>query len=636
MFKTTPITLPLKMLLFALVIFMVCRSALWAMYPDYFSNISIVSAAKAYWLGMRFDLAITTLALTPILLVLLLPFQWLQTVWLRQTLAWIGLVLLVILAGIYMGDIVYFGEVNRHIGHELLLLNQDYRALLDIAFRSRLPVTLTALGLLLVLIIAWYLWLVRPLAKQTVHIPKAFWQKVLFYLVAVVFFVWLGRGLVVQSKPIDTLDAFRDARPETANLALNGAFVVLKDATRDRQKPLKMLSDETFGSLSEKYMAIDSEPFQWQATDNIANQRNIVFILLESWSYKYIDALAGNNYGATPFIDSLITKSQVWHQFYAAGQRSLNGIQAVLTSVPVLPTQPALGYGLELNNMSRLGQIFKDAGYQTLMVQSSNRRSFHLDGIAKSLGFEQYYGKEDIPLIRDYPQDTPSYGWDYDTLMFMENKLSNMAANNKPFFSFVFTGTTHEPFANPGEEFLIYPHDPLSEQGFLNTLRYSDWSLEQFFAKASQQPWFNNTTFVITADHVLRADNETLAGQFHIPLIVYTPDKHLSPTQHYDVASQYDLLPSLVDLAGLTTPVYTFGTSLFDSVRPPYKYAKVSKGLLTGLIAPSGSALLSENAVIEEKTTNPQVMTTKLEYLKWRLQLADQRLRDNHWHPGLN
>lgn len=182
--------------------------------------------------------------------------------------------------------------------------------------------------------------------------------------------------------------------------------------------------------------------------------------------------------------------------------------------------------------------------------------------------------------------------------------------------SFVFTGTTHEPFANPGEEFLLHPHDTASEQGFLNTLRYSDWSLQQFFNKASKQPWYQNTTFVITSDHVLRAESENLAEQFHIPLIVYTPDGSLPATRHESVASQYDLLPSLVDLAGLSTPVYSFGESLFDKDPPLFPYAKVNKGNMLGLISDFGTALFSEESVVDINTQQPKQLERKLQHLQ--------------------
>src|SRR5699024_4775965 len=262
--------------------------------------------------------------------------------------------------------------------------------------------------------------------------------------------------------------------------------------------------------------------FLKQFTKNAPSQHNIVIFLLESWSQAYVDSLSNSNYGATPFFDSIVENSLVFEQAYAAAQRSIQGVQAVLTSIPVLPGQPALGDGLELVSMPRIGRMSAAYGYHNIMVQSSNRRSFHLDAIANALGFDEYYGKQDIPLIKKYPQDTPRFGWDYDTLQFFKTRLDQAHKGNTPFFGFVFTGTTHEPFPNPGQEFLLYPHDPQTEFGFLNTLRYADWSLEQFMLSAKTEPWFNNTIFIFIADHTMRASNTTDPRQlFRIPLVIY-------------------------------------------------------------------------------------------------------------------
>src|SRR5690554_908404 len=96
-------------------------------------------------------------------------------------------------------------------------------------------------------------------------------------------------------------------------------------------------------------------------------------------------------------------------------------------------------------------------GYDTVMMQTSSRRSFHMDAIASLVGFNQYYGMEDFPMLRDYPVSMPAFGWDYEGLMFLSQKLKQVDADS-PFFAFFFTGTTHEPFPDPGQEFHVYPH----------------------------------------------------------------------------------------------------------------------------------------------------------------------------------
>ena len=443
--------------------------------------------------------------------------------------------------------------------------------------------------------------------------------------------------MVLTGKPLGNIDAFNGNGQSQANLTLNGSLVTLQ-ALNDRRAaaPLRYLDDTT----AQRIAAAHPHPFRYQ-TSNPPSRKNVVIILLESWSYKYIDALSGNNYRATPYMDALIAKSQVWTNFYAAGQRSIIGIQASLTSVPALPNRQPIGFGLELNNMSRIAELAQQQGYRTLMLQTSNRRSFHIDGVAKAIGFQEYYGKEDVPIIRQYPQDPPPFGWDYDSLMYFGKQISSKP---EPFFAFFFSGTTHEPYARTGKEFDIRPHAETGENGFLNTLQYSDWSVAQFMQYAAQQPWHNNTIYIFMADHTRNEPvrSDSVREQYHIPLIVYHPQ--WQPEKHPELASQYDILPTLADWLGIQQPVYTFGRSLAANSRQApaselplmLNHGDDAYILSSNGIAPLAPGRLKTNAmsVGEAKTldsNDSSAWQQDWQYEQWRIQTADQKLRHNQW-----
>lgn len=507
--------LPLRMLIFATVAFAACRLLLLVLHPEYFGDLSATSFMLAFLHGVRFDLALTVVCLLPALLIAILPLQAVQHPRVLRPLAWVSWLMLAALIVLYLSDIAYFGEVKRHIGRDLLQLDADLGAVIEIALFSRTLTTAGGLLLIGALSVLWWRLVVRPIAStpaMTARLPA----RLGMLLLALFALVWLGRGMVVSGKPIDVIDAFAAGNERRANLALNGAFVTLHEARREGRKPLRLVDGKLFEEMAAEH---GDRPFAWRNERSFEHRPNVVLILLESWSYRYIDALGGNGYGVTPNFDRIVAQSQVWDRFYAAGQRSITGIQAALTSLPALNSQPLLGYGLELNRINRIADIVEGEGYATLMMQSSNRRSFHLDGIASSLGFDRYYGKEDMPLRRHYPQDVPRFGWDYEAFMFLADQLSSQPAEH-PFFAFLFTGTTHEPFADPGAKFHIRPHDPRSENGFLNTLHYSDWALGEFMRQAASKAWFKDTVFVFTADHTLNSEGLDLAADYHIPLVI--------------------------------------------------------------------------------------------------------------------
>lgn len=613
---------PIRIILFALLAFTLCRLGLYAVHADYFAPLTADEVLKGLIKGVQFDAATTMLFCSPMLVLLSLPLKAIHHTKARYWLTWLAGGMIFAMMVYALGDLTYFGEVQRHIGGEILNLSADQGALVEIALTSRLPFTLASLAFLAVLLGIWWLLVIRPLRQQASL--GAWWLRALAWLgLAALYFV-LFRGMILSSRPINLSDAFTGSKLQQANLALNPVYTSYRESrNRLKQKPLTYVSEQEV----QNFARIQPLVFQWQHPQNQPTGKNVVLILLESWSYKYIDALGGNNYKVTPFMDSLIAKSQVWDNYYAAGQRSIIGIQAILSSMPSLQNHSTLGFGLELKEMSRIADIANQYNYRTVMAQSSARRSFHMDSIANALGFQEYYGKEDVPLIMQYPQEQPRFGWDYDALQFFNGKLSQ---GKQPFFAFMFTGTTHEPFPKIGEQFELYPHSNQGEHAFLNTLKYSDWALEQFMTAASQQPWYNNTIFIFSADHTLNAESdEKLPQRFHIPLVIFTPDGSLPAKRHHNLASQYDLFPSIMDLLGFNQPIYTFGKSLFADEQS--EMVMLNQGDMVGMVTEKSWAGFTPESVQEQAENFGEKEQQQLHQLKLKMQYADQLLRENRW-----
>ncbi len=618
------IILPLKIICFSIFSFFICRLGFYFLYPEYFLSLTASEIISGFIKGIQFDSATTMLFLSPVLILLSFPIAWIRQPILQSILAWVAGIILALMLIYGFGDIAYFGEVQRHIGAEILNLSADKGALLEIALSSRLEYSLYCLLFLSILISLWYVFIIRPLKFPT-NLSSSWLMKGITWLGLALLYFILFRGLILTSRPINLSDAFTGSKLQQANLALNPVYTSYREIkNRLKQKPLQYVSRQELNYFVENNPFI----FQWSQPNNQPTGKNIVLILLESWSYKYIDGLSGSHYKVTPFMDSLIPKSQVWDNYYAAGQRSIIGIQAILSSLPSLPNQPTLGFGLELNNMSKMADIANQYGYRTVMMQSSARRSFHMDSIANALGFQEYYGKEDVPLLREYPQEQPRFGWDYDALQFFHQKINEK--QEKPFLAFMFTGTTHEPFPKIGKEFEIYPHDDKNQNGFLNTLKYSDWALEQFMREAEKQDWYKNTIFIFTADHTLNAESDdSLPQKFHIPLVIYTPDGSLIPKREKRLASQYDLLPSIMDLLGFNQTIYTYGTSLFSNKQS--EQIMLNQGDIIGMITPNNWLGFTEQGIQMQYQPLTKDESQAYENLKLKMQYADQLLRENRW-----
>ncbi|HLV18530.1 MAG TPA: LTA synthase family protein [Pseudomonas sp.] len=627
---------PLRVAAFALLIFMLIRSGYYLVYSDYFDRFTLSELARIYLVGSRFDLSIAMLASLPFVALALLPFRFRPTRFLARVSLWALFPVLAALFAVNVGDLMYFGEVYRHAGREVLLLGDDYPMLFEMAFSVYLPVTLGSFAALGALAFAWHRLVVRPSMSQPLN---GHWAGRTLVALLALLLTFLGARGVITGKPLSTIDAFAAGGEKQAALALNGAFAVIhntRKARKQEREPLAFFSDQQLEDNLARLGWHEQDPFlaNWYQPQEGGKPRNLVLILLESWSFPHIDGLSGTHHGATPFIDELLKKSRVWDNFFAAGQRSIEGIQAILTSVPVLPSQPALGWGLEQNRMTRLAQLLSARGYETHMVQTSNRRSFHMDGIAAQLGFGHYSAKEDIPLLRQYPQEVPLFGWDYDGLMYTARWIDSRPDRDAPFFAFFFTGTTHHPFPDPGAEFHLRPHEFGTQDAYLNTLRYSDWSIEQFMHHAEQQDWYANTVFVFLADHTIFPDPQDPASRFRVPFFIFTPDGSVAPGRESGYASQYDVLPTLMTLLNIDQPIASFGRSLLARAPEPSGIV-AQRGSVVTWLAPEGTLSFSaqQGAPLQATgrfTDEPYRLDVE-QRVKTMLQWVDWRLNQNLW-----
>lgn len=633
-----PLWLPVRALVLAASFFALTRALLLLLYPDYFASLSWEQAFSAWLYGWRFDMAIAVLGMAVFLCPLLWPWDY---AW-RQSVARLSLLMSLIAVGLLwalqLADTVYFGEVYRHAGRELLLLTQDYGLLVELALGSRWLISLSALLVMSAFAWLWWHWVVQPSARTSLN--RGVFKQAGFALALFLLLLISGRGLVLSGKPLGLVDAYAAGDERQAALALNGAFALVHTWRRGQQQPQPLAyftAADWDEALSQLEAQSAGDPFvrSWLDDTYPASQPNLVIVLLESWSADYIDSLSGSSYGATPFFDQLVASGRVWPQAFAAGQRSIEGIQASLTSVPLLPQHPVMGWGMEQNRMTRLATLLDDTGYQSVMVQTSKRRSFYLDGIAAALGFDAYFGQEDLPLLRDYPGEVPRFGWDYEGMMFLADYLAARAEEARPSVAFLFTGTTHEPFPDPGAEFHLYPHDAGSEGAYLNTLRYSDWALSEMMQRLEALPSYQNTIFVFMADHVLRAQAQDLHASFRIPLVIYTPDGRLAPGRETRYASQYDLLPTLMTLMGRDEPIASYGRSLLRPLSGP-EGVVVQRGEWSYWLSPLGWLSVDPQGRVRSEgdlAASPAHRSQLEHWLKARMQLADQRLRANAWLP---
>ena len=377
-------------------------------------------------------------------------------------------------------------------------------------------------------------------------------------------------GFTTAVRPITISNANQYVnRPIDAALVLNTPFslyrtigkavFVVPDYYQNEQELAAIYSPEH--NLSDSRLSSDS----------IFSRKNVVILIVESFGREYIGALNktlenGQYKGYTPCVDSLIAKSVTFSHTYCNGRKSIDGMPSILSSIPMF-VEPFFLTPASMNHVSGIASILAAEGYQTAFFHGAQRGSMGFQAFSRATGFQDYYGREDYDADTRFGGDEDFDGmwaiWDEPFLQYYATKMSEM---KEPFMTAVFTASSHHPYVIPEKYKTQYP-----EEGIIihKCIRYTDMAIGKFFEKASREPWFNNTIFVLTSDHTNLSDHafyETDLGGFCSPIIIYEPgNTERLPEIQDKIAQQIDILPTVMGMLHYQKPYFGFGIDVLNT-----------------------------------------------------------------------
>lgn len=275
-------------------------------------------------------------------------------------------------------------------------------------------------------------------------------------------------------------------------------------------------------------------------TNDPAKKYNIILVVVESLSAEYLTDL-GSKDNITPYLDSIKKDSIFFTKLYATGTRTVRGLEALTLGNPPLPGSSIIRRP-ENSNLFNIATIFKNYGYD---------RNFIFGGFSYFDNLENYFSHNGYKVTdRNHlskDEITFSNIWGVaDEDIFKKSLEINDASYNKrtPFFSLIMTTSNHRPYTFPENRI-----DLPSGGGRSAAVKYTDYAIGKFIEDAKTKPWFDNTIFIITADHCASSAGKTKLPieKYHIPLLIYAP-KILKPNVIDDLSSQIDILPTIFGL----------------------------------------------------------------------------------------
>lgn len=359
----------------------------------------------------------------------------------------------------------------------------------------------------------------------------------------------LGARGGMQYKTLNIMSAARLSSPALVPLVLNTPFTVIRTYGKEPVEERTYMKNEEAVSYFNPHHHFQTRP--------AFKNHNVVIIILESFSSEYIGALNGGN-GYTPFLDSLIGESLTFTRAFANAKKSIDGIPAIIASLPTLMPASYVSSPYNGNRLQSIAGILKSKKYSSAFFHGGNNGTMNFDNFTMITGFDKYYGR------REYPGDDYDGNWGVFDEPFYYFFIDKCNAMKQPFVNVFFTLSSHHPYSIPKALGGRFPKGTLPIH---ESIGYADYALQQFFKKAKQTPWFNNTLFVVTSDHTGPADRpeyNTSIGHFSIPILFYHPGDSLKGIDNR-VTQQTDIVPGILDYLNFDEPFSAFGNSMFDT-----------------------------------------------------------------------
>lgn len=505
--------------------------------------------------GIRADIIVVSLFLVvPVLLIPLASVRGLNKVWFQFSYLWclLALVLLVFMELATPAFIMQYDVRPNRLFVEYLKYPKEVLSTLWFGFRWPL-----VFGLVATLALTWLMRRIFRAGKCSLNRWSVFKSLGLWCLALLLLFA--GIRSTTDHRPANPAIFAITSDSMVNSLVLSSAYSVLYALYNLKHEAH---SSEIYGKLPTNQMLHQSLDWPWLKSYNFTNPEyptahwqqavvkrakplNLVIVLQESLGATFVQSLGG--VAVTPELEKLKQQGIWFENLYATGTRSVRGIEAVVAGFPPTPAQSTVKLSNSQQHFTTLASILKNQGYQTQFIYGGEAHFDNMRSFFTGNGVDQIVDQSQM----QNPVFTGSWGAsDEDLFTAAHQQLTALHQQDKPFFSLIFTSSNHEPFEFPDGRIEL---DEEPKATVNNAVKYADWAMGQFFEMAKQSAYWQDTLFLIVADHDNRVygDNLIPVEKFHIPALILGADTKAALLK--PLASQIDLAPTLLSMMGVSS-----------------------------------------------------------------------------------
>ncbi|TXK52411.1 LTA synthase family protein [Pontibacter qinzhouensis] len=402
---------------------------------------------------------------------------------------------------------------------------------------------------------------------------RHYYSKLLFSSIAFLYLIFLVvpmRG-GFQQIPINQSIAYFSDKPFANHASLNMPWNLMHSLlkyNKEKENPYQYMQlQQAEAMVNALYTATPAAA----APVLVSPTPNVLFIVLESFTGKLVGSIGGEA-GVTPILDQLAAEGINFTNMYASGDRSEKGLVSILSGYPVQTTTSIIKNPRKSEKLPELSQVFEQQGYSTSFyyggeLEFANIKSYLLNG-----GYDRLISKS------EFDPETYNSKWGAHDHVLFERVLTDLKSEKQPFFSTVFTLSSHEPYDIPIPA--KFPGNDFAAK-FRNSVYYTDWALGKFIEAARQEAWWQNTLIVLVADHghpLPNEDQNHVPLKFRIPFIMTGGALQVKGEEVHTIGSQTDIAATLLHQLRLPASQFNWSRNLLAPGTNPFAFYVYNDG----------------------------------------------------------
>ena len=589
----------LKMLVFLLALFATMRIIFCIKYSTLItlSGIPFSEIMKGFWSALPLDIATACFMLTLPAIYMFIS-EAIDKETLFAPLRWYFYLMVAVYNLVAFGDIGIYGEWRTKLSYRALMYLENPAEVINTA-ETEQTLLLIVLWTFFTILFCWfYAKFVEPKhlsANKESAAPNKYVLSGSFVLTLGVLFLGMRGGL--NDIPISSSKVYYSSHKIANEMCVNPAYYLAENILNSKLVESKAhFNYMDFDSAKKRTVKLHETSCDSTMSILKIEKPNIIVVLLESWSADLIESLGGEP-GITPNFRELEKEGLLFTNIYASANRSQHAMSSLFGGLPGMPVTTITNHLDKYYAVPSLVKKMDSIGYHT---------SFYFGGelnYGNILSYLRYNEFDEIIEAKDIHEGFHKGKLGYHDTDIMPWYINQIADYPQPFFSTLFTQSTHSPYDYPKIfEELEWPQ---IEKPYVNSGHYTDIALGMFMEKAKQQEWYDSTLFVFVADHSHSSyKNHGLESFNHhkIPMLIYGEplQDSLRGTTYDKICGNTDLTATLLAQLGQNHDEFFWSKDLFGKCYKPFAFFELNEGM--GWKTPEGEFVYLNNGTYVKNT----------------------------------